>query len=312
MSILIEGALWKAEGEARHAEEEDREGEDRPAAEPVGERAEDEGADHQSEDPGPEQRRELRRRRAPFGPEGWRDEPDGDGVEAVHGDDEEAEDEEQDLDQGQSSCVDEPLDVDRVDGCHDHSLRPDSVCDLSESAVRTKHVPFFSSATGQSGSSRAPLTRQKTTPRGPSAWHAAPLPSDVRALTLGGGEGVGREICVSLPPVGEHQSDIGRWVGQRPAVAESRSTRSGLLMKGRPKCDQVGVASRQSAAPLSPWCSRSCRSAGRGTPCGTSARVIGYAEVVEAERQPVQDVQVPVQDVQVRKPEACRVDRRQR
>src|SRR5262249_35914271 len=40
----------------------------------------------------------------------------------VHGDDEEAEDEEQDLDPGQSSCVDEPLDVDGLVGCHDHSL----------------------------------------------------------------------------------------------------------------------------------------------------------------------------------------------
>ena len=53
---------------------------------------------------------------------------------------------------GQSSCVDEPFDVDRLVSSHDYSLRPDSVCDLSESAVQNKHVPFFSSATGQSGS----------------------------------------------------------------------------------------------------------------------------------------------------------------
>ena len=48
--------------------------------------------------------------------------------------------------------VDEPLDVDRLVSSHDYSLWFDSVCNLSESAVQSKHVPFFSSATGQSGS----------------------------------------------------------------------------------------------------------------------------------------------------------------
>jgi hypothetical protein len=53
---------------------------------------------------------------------------------------------------GQSSCVDELLDVDWLVSSHDYSLRPDSVCDLSVSAVQNKHVPRFSSAKGQSGS----------------------------------------------------------------------------------------------------------------------------------------------------------------
>ncbi len=131
-------------------------GNDSPgAAQALGQRAEGEGADHEPELPGPEQRRELRRLRAPFGPEGRSArQPMVRRSSSVQGDvTRKHKDEELDLDRGQSSCVDEPLDVNRPVGCHDHSLGLDSVCNPSGKPQYTsKHAPFVSSATGQQGS----------------------------------------------------------------------------------------------------------------------------------------------------------------
>ena len=113
---------------------------------------------------------------------------------------------------------------------------------------------------------------------------------------------MGREIRVSLPsrrraPVGHR-----RWVGQRPAVAEALHEVR-VADEGPAEGDQVGVprGNRLLRRLLGVAAVADQRAVEHLAELGQGHR---RAEVVEAERQPVQDVQVPVQDVQVRKPEA--------
>jgi hypothetical protein len=69
----------------RGAEEERGDDEHALAADLVGQRSEDEGAHHQAEEPGAEQRRQLRRRHAPCCSECRGNEADRGRVEAVYG-----------------------------------------------------------------------------------------------------------------------------------------------------------------------------------------------------------------------------------
>ena len=78
-------------GEGGEAEEDRGGDQHRLAPDPVGERTEDEGAGHQAEEPGGEEGRELGRRGGPLRLQRRGDEADRGGVEAVDGDDEEAE-----------------------------------------------------------------------------------------------------------------------------------------------------------------------------------------------------------------------------
>ena len=79
---------------------------------PVGERADGEGAEHQPEESGGEQRPELRDSQLPFRANRGCDEPDDRRVETVDGDDEEAQDEQQPLQRRYRMFVDERLNVD--------------------------------------------------------------------------------------------------------------------------------------------------------------------------------------------------------
>ena len=44
---------------------------------------------------------------------------------------------------GQSSCVDEPLDVDRLVSSHDYSPRPDSVCEAARLLGIARETPRY-------------------------------------------------------------------------------------------------------------------------------------------------------------------------
>ena len=98
------------------AEHDHRRHQHRLAAVAVGERADREGAEHQPEESGGEQRAELCDRQPPLRADRRRDEADDGGVEPIDGDDEEAEEQQPLLQPRHWLGVDERLDVDDARG----------------------------------------------------------------------------------------------------------------------------------------------------------------------------------------------------
>ncbi len=101
-------------GKAPAAEEQHREQEHALTSETVGQRAGGEGAEGQAGQRGAEDRAELRRAQLPVVGQGRGDEADGGGVESVHGDDQEAQRQDSQLEGGNRLRIDESLDVDLV------------------------------------------------------------------------------------------------------------------------------------------------------------------------------------------------------
>ncbi len=79
---------------------------------PIRQRTDRERPRHQANEPGGEERAQARHRKPPFRTNGWRDEADERGIEAVNGDDHEAQEEQALLHRRQGVRVDERLDVD--------------------------------------------------------------------------------------------------------------------------------------------------------------------------------------------------------
>ncbi|MCY1236613.1 hypothetical protein D9M72_492780 [compost metagenome] len=104
--------------QAGGTEEQHRQHQHALAAEAVGQRAEEEGADHQAAEPGAEQRRQLGRRQLPFRADGWCDEADRRGIEAIDRNDQEAKHDDAHLERRQRLAVDERGDVQGLAGRH--------------------------------------------------------------------------------------------------------------------------------------------------------------------------------------------------
>ena len=118
---------------------------------PVGERADGEGAEHQPEESGGEQRSELRDAQLPFRANRGGDEPDNRRVETVDGDDEEAEDEQQPLQRRYRMAVDERLNVD--DAGARQSLPTSS--SPPSATFASSRISVFASAAVRAASSRS-------------------------------------------------------------------------------------------------------------------------------------------------------------